>query len=208
MKAKVEPVALEAMFEQAIRRNPVAVAILERAGQLGMPNWYLGAGCLTQTVWNLAHGHEPTAYIRDYDLVYFDATDTSYEGEDAYIQAAKSLFADLHAEVEIRNEARVHLWFGRHFGYDIPPYESAEHAITTWPTTATSVGVRAEGGRWRIYAPYGLEDALSLVVRPNKGLVSQDVYEGKAARWLAHWPQLTVLPWETASVSAETVRPL
>jgi hypothetical protein len=42
--------------------------------------------------------------------------------------------------IDVKNEARVHLWYKSHFGYDIPPYHSVEEAMDSWPTTATAVG--------------------------------------------------------------------
>lgn len=80
-----------------------------------MPNWYIAAGILSQTVWNHLHGFESDANIKDIDLVYFDP-DTSYEAEDKYIQRGKDLFGDLQVDVEIRNQARVYLWYEDHFG--------------------------------------------------------------------------------------------
>ena len=56
------------------------------------------------------------------------------------------------------NETRVHLWYEAHFGYRIDPYASVEDAINTWPTTATSIGVR-RGGRGRRARGAESEDA-------------------------------------------------
>jgi len=47
---------------------------------LNLPAWYLGAGCVAQTIWNRAHGKAPGADILDYDLVYYDR-DLSEERE-------------------------------------------------------------------------------------------------------------------------------
>jgi hypothetical protein len=35
-----------------------------------------------------------------------------------------------------------------------------------------------------------------MIVRPNKTLVSRDVYEKKAQRWKSEWPMLEVIPWD------------
>jgi hypothetical protein len=35
-----------------------------------------------------------------------------------------------------------------------------------------------------------------MIVRPNHRLAPRHVYETKAARWSAQWPELTVLPWD------------
>jgi hypothetical protein len=64
--------------------------------------------------------------------------------------------------------ARVHVWYKEAFGKEIKPYTSTEDAIDTWPTTATSVGVRYSNGRFQVYAPYGLHDLLGMIVKPIK----------------------------------------
>ena len=35
-----------------------------------------------------------------------------------------------------------------------------------------------------------------MTVRANKQLISRDIYEEKATKWLNLWPKLTVIPWE------------
>jgi len=78
----------------------------------------------------------------------------------------------------------------------MPPHESTEAAIDTYEVTTACLGVRVEpGGRWRVYAPYGLSDVFNLVVRPNPVLVPPEVYRAKAERWQRQWPALTILPW-------------
>jgi hypothetical protein len=71
----------------------------------------------------------------------------------------------------------------------------AEQAIATWPTTATSVGVRYEGDVFDVCAPYGLSDLFGLIVRPNTTLVSRAIYEAWVKRWRQLWPLLTVQAW-------------
>ena len=71
----------------------------------------------------------------------------------------------------------------------------AEQDIATWPTTATSVGVRYEGDVFDVCAPYGLSDLFGLIVRPNTTLVSRAIYEAEVKRWRQLWPLLTVLAW-------------
>lgn len=121
------------------------------------------------------HGFGALDHIRDYDLTYFDSTNTSYEAEDKRIRAAAELFADLPALVEVRNQARVHLWYEDHFGYPIEPYRSVEEAIATWPTTASAIGVRGIPGQLSVYAPFGLGDVLGMVARPNRRQVTEEI---------------------------------
>lgn len=187
---------LRAAFESCLRASPAIDQILRRTPELGFREWYLGAGCIAGTVWNALHGFEVTAHIKDFDLVYFDAEDPSYAAEDEYIRRARSMFRDLPAPLEIRNEARVHLWYADRFGKEIDPYPSLDAAIASWPTTATSIGVRRSAdGTLVTYAPFGLEDVMGMIVRPNKALVTREVYESKVTRWATCWPRLTITPW-------------
>jgi hypothetical protein len=147
-----------------------------------------------QTVWNVLTGRPSANGIRDYDLVYFDDTDLSWEAEDAVIQAAGEVFGDV--PVEVRNQARVHLWYTEKFGVACRPYTSTEDAIDSFPTIATCLGVRVGGGgEWQVYAPHGVDDVFGLVVRPNRVLAPRSVYEARVARWQREWPELQVDPW-------------
>jgi uncharacterized protein len=186
-------------LRQALAQNQTLSDALAGAAAMNLPGCYLVAGCLYQTVWNVITGEPPEAGILDYDLVYFDPSDLSWEAEDAVIVAGSEVFAGLPAPVEIRNQARVHLWYEEKFGLACPPHASSEAAIDTYEATAACLGVRLEpGGRWRIYAPYGLSDVFNLVIRPNPVLAPRHVYETKTARWQRQWPGLTVLSWPTA----------
>ncbi|MBO4256389.1 nucleotidyltransferase family protein, partial [Streptomyces griseorubiginosus] len=126
-------------------RNDVLTEVLARTATLGLPGWYLTAGCLFQTVWNVVTDRPPAHGIKDYDVFYFDDRDLSWEAEDAVIRAGREVFAGLPAEVEIRNEARVHLWYEEKFGVPCPPYGSSEAAIDSFAATTCCLGVRLEG---------------------------------------------------------------
>ena len=182
-------------LEAAVRTDPVCAAILDGADSLGLPDWYLGAGAVAQAVWNQSHGLAPGTGVHDYDLVYFEPADLSEEAELAAERAACAAFAQAGAKLDVTNEARVHLWYERKFGVPLQPYESAQAAIATWPTTATSIGVTCRAGRFAMCAPFGTDDLWNLIVRPNKTQVTRGVYEAKVARWSAIWPRLTIIPW-------------
>ena len=108
-----------------------------------------------------------------------------------------ALFAGVPVPVEIRNEARVHLWYGERFGTPAPPFRDCADAIDSFAAVCCAVGVTVPpDGPPRVYAPFGLDDLFDLVVRPNRRLAPRSVYEAKAARWKEHWPELTVLPWD------------
>jgi hypothetical protein len=98
-------------LREVLSRNDVLLDVLARTATLDLPGWYLTAGCLFQTVWNVVTDRPPTDGIKDYDVFYFDDGALSWEAEDRAIQAGREAFAGVPAEVEIRNEARVHLWY-------------------------------------------------------------------------------------------------
>lgn len=185
-----------AEFLAAVEQNPINQAILERTAALGAPDWWLTAGAVFQTVWNVLDGRDPTAGIKDYDLFYFDASDLTYQAEDAVIQKAAVLFADLDAAVEVRNEARVHLWYEQHFGVPGIRFRSTADAIDQFASTTCCFGVsRAVDGLLVTYAPHGFDDLFQKRVRPNPRLAPREVYETKARRWQREWPSLLVDPW-------------
>src|SRR5438132_2605377 len=85
---------------ESLRANEVLWECLYRFPALNLPAWYLGAGCVAQTIWNLAHDKVPGADILDYDLVYYDR-DLSEARELDVSQAARAITIVVH---EIRSE--------------------------------------------------------------------------------------------------------
>ena len=66
--------------------------------------------------------------------------------------------------VEVRNQARVHLWLEQKFGQKTKPYLFTEEGINDWPTTVTCVGVRDTEDGLVVYAPFGLNDLFGMVL--------------------------------------------
>jgi hypothetical protein len=85
-----------------LRANEDLWECLHRFAALNLSAWYLGAGCVAQTIWNLAHGKAPGADILDYDLVYYDR-DLSEERERAVTHQAKELVGDLSLQLDVKN---------------------------------------------------------------------------------------------------------
>ncbi|KKQ79819.1 MAG: hypothetical protein UT01_C0027G0004 [Candidatus Daviesbacteria bacterium GW2011_GWA1_38_7] len=177
---------------EIVLKNPYISTILNGNPFPKYDNWYLGAGCICQSVWNHLSDKKITDGIKDYDLVYYNAKDISKESEEKEQERIRSLFLSIQAEIEVVNEARVHLWFEQDFGKKIDQLKSCEDAINRWPTTATSVGVNKINGKLNVYAPYGLNDLFGMVVRPNKPSVIKWVYEKKVEKWTKKWPDLKV----------------
>ncbi|WP_040210244.1 nucleotidyltransferase family protein [Clostridium polynesiense] len=185
------------VLETILMANEIINIAIERGKLLGIDNYYIGAGCITQTVWNYLSNNSLDYGIKDIDFVYFDDNNLDFQSENRVISKVKDLYSDLKIHVDVKNQARVHLWYKSHFGYDIEPYTSLEAALNTWPTTATSIGVRKEkNNKFKVYAPFGLNDLFGKIVRANKSQITKEIYENKVSSWLNKWPDLKITPWE------------
>ncbi len=187
-------------LETASRENRSLTELLRRFDEIHLRDGWLAAGAIAQTVWNLSGGYPAERGIKDVDIVYYDPADLSAETEAAQESRIRALFAHLPVKLDVKNEARVHLWYEKVFGYPIEPYISAENAIASFPTTATAIGVRWSANGLECCAPYGLDDLFGLVVRPNKIQIKREIYEAKIARWQPLWPHLIFMPWSENSV--------
>lgn len=183
-------------LETIIMSSEIIGTAIERAKSLDIDNYYIGAGCITQTVWNYLFNNPLEYGIKDIDFVYFDDTNLDVEAEKRVIEKIQDLYSDLKIQIDVKNEARVHLWYKNHFGYIIKPYSSLEAALNTWPTTATSIGVRKDkNNELKVYAPFGLNDLFGKIVRANKTQITKQIYENKVSSWLKKWPDLNIIPW-------------
>jgi len=179
-------------FLQDILRNRHNRAILERWDALALPDGWLVAGCLFQTVWNLRSGRAPEAQIKDYDLFYFDAGDLSEKAERQVQRHVDAQLAELGITVEAANQARVHLWYEAHFGHPYSPLHSATEGIDRFLVPATCVGVRPVAGGWEVYAPHGLPLLYEGRLAPNPLVDHPALFEAKAASYAERWPWLHV----------------
>jgi uncharacterized protein len=190
----------QGVVEQTVLASPLLNAVLERWDRIALPDCWLVAGAVAQTVWNKAHDLPAIHGIKDVDITYFDGSDLSEEGELAHAARVEALFADFPVHFDVKNEARVHTWYARKFGFPIQPYTSTRHAIATFPTTATSVGIRPAAAGLELYAPFGVSDLEQLIVRPNKALITREIYLAKVNRWKGIWPLLKMLDWDGVSI--------
>ena len=180
-----EPVSPE-RFMADILTNRHNRAILDRWHELALPNGWLVAGCLFQTVWNLLSGRPPEQDIKDYDLFYFDAGDLSEAGEQRMQARVEQVLGDLGVMVEASNQARVHTWYPTHFGQPYEALHSVEDGIQRFLVPATCVAVRPR----EVYAPNGLRLLYEGVLAMNPLVPHQELFERKAASYRRRWPWL------------------
>jgi hypothetical protein len=183
-----------AELEAIIRADPDVMDVLELLARLDLPQGWLVAGAVYQTVWNNLCRLPRGTGIRDYDVIYFDDSDLSYEAEDAVIKRVAAASGDFAIPIETRNQARVHLWYERRFGAPYPRLTSAHQSLRFYANTAHAVGVRlAADGRMEVIAPFGLDDIFDMVMRRNPASPARTANAEKARRAKAIWPALRVV---------------
>jgi len=183
-------------LERIVRADARLMQLLKVGRDVNLPQWRLVAGCIYQTVWNSLTDRPPATGINDYDLIYFDGRDLSKEAENAVELQVREFLPDLPAPVEVRNQARVHLWFEDYFGIPYAPLSCADEAIDRYASKTHAVGIRlTEDGLLDVYAPFGLEDIFAMIIRPNYALPNRPTHDRKGGRAKEIWPELKVLEW-------------
>lgn len=190
----------EALFRHIVENDPDIAALLAAMRTFPAPDLWLVSGMLFQTVWNVLeekpHGHG----ILDVDLFYFDP-DTSEETEDRWIKRAGAHFAFAPREVQLRNQARVHLWYPKKFDIPYPQLHRSCDGIDQFLMPACMIGIRPlPTGGFELYAPLGLDDIFDRIIRPNPLWQGppRPRYLEKAARYMRDWPTVRFASEEAA----------
>jgi hypothetical protein len=178
-----------------VRAAPSLMCVLRTLRMLGLPDWLVMSGAVYQRVLNHLTGRPADYGVRDYDIGYFDGSDISYGAEDIVIRRVAAAFDEpLKSQVEVRNQARVHVWFEAHFGEPYTPLSCTAEALERFVAPMFAVGVRLEAdGRLHVAAPFGLADLFALRLRPNPQRPF-DGFDRVAANVLRRWPELRVEP--------------
>lgn len=186
---------LEAELAAIVRADAGLMHVLTTVRTLDLPDWRLVSGAVYQAVWNARTGR-PAAYgVKDYDLAYFDGSDLSYEAEDVVIKRVAAAFDEpFRSQVEVRNQARVHLWFQNRFGEPYAPLHSTDEALRRFVAPTFAVGVRLEADdSLSIAAPFGLDDVFAMTIRPNPNRPVARGWTKAVDSARARWPELTVI---------------
>ena len=185
-------------FISILEENKDLMIILDYLAKLNLPNFYIAAGSIFQTIWNY-YDNRPLNYgIKDIDIIYYDKDNLTKEVE----QKLENQIIDflkqqnLNYEVDVNNEARMHLWKKENENKDIDQYQNSEDAIAKWIATVHAIGITKEKGQIKVYAPYGLSDIFSRTIRPikHKGN-SQELYNKKVASWQSRFSNLNIIEW-------------
>jgi uncharacterized protein len=141
--------------------------LLRIVAALSLPDCWIGAGAVRDLVWDMrfGSGFDPDR-IADVDVVFFDPLDLSARLEHDLERRLRD--QEPSVDWDVKNQARVHLWYEARFGQSAEPLTSTTDGVATWPETATAVAVRLrDDGALEVAAPFGLDDLLDGVWRAN-----------------------------------------
>lgn len=185
-----------AALEAIMREHDVLMNVLTVLREVALPDHLIGSGAIYNAVWSHLTGKPLLTGTKDIDVIYFDASDISYDAEDRIIRLLGDRFADLPVPVEIRNQARVHLWFPERFGFVVPPLKSSAEALLRYASRSHAVAMRLNpDDSLHIEAPFGLDDMFSFRITPNPTCDNEKTHYEKARRAKAIWPEIEIVDW-------------
>ena len=177
-------------LEYLIHQVPELIETAKVCREVGLPNFYIVGGAITQVVWNSIEKRPLLDQVKDFDIVYFDSSQLTSEGE--FISRIRSRLSHI-VDIDVKNQATIHERYSTKFGCSIQPYERVEQGIESW-LSAFAIGFTIEqSNHVRIFAPYGLEDAFNMLIKPNKRAMTDANYIKMTASYKARWPLLRVL---------------
>jgi hypothetical protein len=195
MNPAAPPLRDIADIEKLLEARAGLHALLLHVESLGLPDCWIGAGFIRNTVWDILHGREiDLARLNDIDVIFFDPGDPRKERE-VEIESRLCEIAPGHGW-SAKNQARMHQRNGD------TSYSDTFDAVAHWAETATAIAARATHGRVEVMAPHGIADLLGLIVRPTPAFRHKmHVYRQRVLSkdWPARWPGLRMLmTWDEA----------
>lgn len=181
-------------LEQILLGSTWFMAVLAAVRACNPPDWYVGGGVIRSVVWDSLHGYVKPTPLADVDVGFFDPADLNPERDKRVEAALSALRPDVPWQA--KNQAAVHLWYERVFGYAVAALHSTEEAIGTFPETVTSIGVRLRpDGELEVVAPCGLDDLLHMVLRRNPRRVTVERFRQRLAekQICEKWPRARVI---------------
>ncbi|MED4903615.1 nucleotidyltransferase family protein [Parageobacillus thermoglucosidasius] len=174
-----------------IKEDEWMMDILRAVKSLNLPDWWVCAGFVRSKIWDVLHGFKERTPIPDVDVIYFDDTNTEEAEEKKFETRLRNILPNIPWSV--KNEARMHVV------NNIPPYSSSVDAISKFPETATSLGVKLDGkDKIILVAPWGVEDVINLEVKPTpyfkESKERAQIYEERITKknWKDIWYKVNV----------------
>lgn len=186
------------IFLEILEKNKELMEMLDYISTLNLPNFYIAAGSVFQTIWNFYDNNDLNSKIKDIDVIYYNNEDLSVEKDLEYYNIINDYVKSkgFNYEVDVSNEARMHLWKSERENKKIEPYKNSEDAISKWIVTVHAIGITKENNKIKVYAPYGLSDIFSKTIRPIRHKDnSKELYDKKTSSFIKRFHNLTVIEW-------------
>lgn len=183
----------EELIQALLLADPEVRSVIQAAIDLDVPSWAVGGGVVRNVVWDFIFQSQGHTHHNDIDLVYYD-TDLSESTELQFEESIHQRCGNTRAQV--RNQARVHLWYERKFGHKIDRVTDIEDAVARFPETCTSVAITGPSiAALQVLAPCGLDDLFDGVLRRNPRQVTTGYFQERLAakRVDERWPGLRVV---------------
>ena len=170
-----------------LRSDPLRWHLLGVVRALDLPDCWIGAGFVRNAIWDNLHQRPASPLTGDVDVIWFDP-ERADPAEDQAYEAALSR-AEPTISWSVKNQSRMHVRNGD------APYSSATDAMCYWPETATAIAARRQGlNGCEIAAPFGIDDLVSLLLRPTPHFfgVKRNIYKDRVRTkgWTVTWPLL------------------
>ena len=179
-------ISYECKLRSIIRSEPWLMQMLRSVRQLDLPDWYITAGAIRNTVWDVLSEKRLSerSALHDIDVVYVD-----FHGDTCRSQMVEQYLSSIFSDYsfEVSNVAGC----SRGIFGDVGVKSSVDY-ITRLPETVSSVGIRLDKhDSLSICAPYGLEDLFLFKVRKTP-LLSLEEYESRKVTkgWSSIWPRV------------------
>ncbi|MDA2338779.1 nucleotidyltransferase family protein [Bacillus cereus] len=165
--------------------------VLQMAKSLELPDWWICAGFVRSKIWDTLHDYEAKTAMPDVDVIYYN----SLHQDEIYEQSLETKLMNIDATIpwSVKNQARMHVV------NNMSPYSSSVNAISKFPETATALGVTLdELNNVILTAPCGIEDVLSLQVKPTAHFLKSKerlhIYKNRVIKknWESKWPSITI----------------
>ena len=186
------------LFINILKRNTNLMKVLDFIDTLNLPNYYIAAGSVFQTIWNYFDNVDLNNNIKDIDVIYYDKTNLDVNKDidicNKIIEFCKN--NNLNYEIDVSNEARMHLWKKEHENKDVEQYRNSEDAINYWIANMHAIGITKINNELYVYAPFGLSDIYSRTIRPIKHKYnSKELYDKKVKSWSSRFHNLNIVEW-------------
>ena len=127
------------IVEHIIRSNAWFMSVLAAARACNPPDWYVGGGAIRTIVWDYLHGYDEPTPLADVDVGFFDPLDLSPARDEAVETELRAVLPGVPWQA--KNQAAVHLWYERVFGYAVAPLTSSR---TPTPRVGLSMSVTVD----------------------------------------------------------------